>query len=57
MQQVTLWLHVSTVNGHRQADKEHLVKVEKGRDYLYRKENILYWPGDDRLLSKHVATI
>jgi len=23
MQQVTLWLHVSTVNGHRQAHKEH----------------------------------
>jgi len=24
---VTLWLHVSTVNGHHQASKEHFVKV------------------------------
>jgi len=23
VQQVTLWLHVSTVNGHRQADIDH----------------------------------
>ena len=30
MQEVTLWLHVSTVNGHHQANKEQFVKVQKG---------------------------
>jgi len=30
MQYVTLWLHVSTVNGHHQANKEHFVKVQTG---------------------------
>ena len=30
MQLVTMWLHVSTVNGHHQANKEHFVKVQIG---------------------------
>ena len=30
MQYITLWLHVSTENGHHQANKEHSVKVQKG---------------------------
>ena len=30
MQQVTLWLHVSTVSGHHQANKEHFVKEQIG---------------------------
>ena len=25
-----MWLHVSTVNGHHQANKEHFVKVQIG---------------------------
>jgi len=25
--------------------------------FLYLKQNVLYWPDDDRLRSKHVATV
>ena len=25
--------------------------------FLYLKQNVLYWPVDDRLWSKHVATV
>jgi len=25
--------------------------------FLYLKQNVLYWPEDDRLRSKHVATV
>jgi len=40
----TLLLHVSTVNGHLQANKECF-------------KDVLYWPEDDRLRSKHVAVM
>ena len=26
-------------------------------NFLYLKQNVLYWPDDDRLRSKHVATV
>ena len=35
MQWVTLWLHVSTINGHHQANKEHLLKVQKGIKQMF----------------------
>ena len=42
MQQVTLWLHVSTVKVIDRPIKIILVKVQKGSTYLYLKENIIY---------------
>jgi len=53
-----MWLHVSTVNGHHQDNKEYSVEgTEKYTNVLYLKQNVLYWPDDDRLRSKHVATM
>jgi len=37
MQRATLWLHVSSVNGHHQANKEHL-KYRKVVNFLYFKK-------------------
>jgi len=48
--QVTSWQHVPTVNDHLQANREHF-------KFLLYLKNVLYWPEDGPLRSKHVATI
>jgi len=61
MQYITLWLHVSTASGQHQANKEHLLKVQKGSTQWdpisLPLTNVLYWPDDDRSQSKHVAIV
>jgi len=43
--QVTLRLHISTVNGHLHANEELFLR------------HVLHWPEDDRLRSKYVAVM
>jgi len=31
--------------------------IQLSTTFLYLKPNVLYWPDDDRLRSKHVATV
>jgi hypothetical protein len=33
------------------------VGIPLSNTFLYLKQNVLYWPDDDRLRTKHVATV
>ena len=43
MQYVTLWLHVSTVNGHHQDIKEHIVWGTLNKCSLYYYIEVVFW--------------